>query len=84
MLESCSDTAYLHRFITEANFGVAVHVSNAVLGFLIAFIPLCSSPTIWVPVFAVNFVLSLMPIAVLRYTSYTLLRLYNRSLSLTK
>ena len=83
-LESCSDTAYLHRFITEANFGVVVHASNAILGSLIAFIPLCSSPTVWVPVFAINCILSLMPIAVLRYTSYTLLRLYNRSLSRIK
>jgi hypothetical protein len=78
-LESQTDPAYLERFLVESNYGVIIHLSNAILGFLIAFIPFCSSPSIWIPVFSVNFILSLMPAAILRYTSYTLLRLYERS-----
>lgn len=77
-LESSSDGAYLGRFILEANYGVVIHIANAILGFLIAFIPICSSPSIWVPIVAVNFVLSLLPVAILRYTSYTLHNLYAR------
>ena len=77
-LESNSDSAYLERFIVEANYGVAIHLANAILGFLILFIPFCATPTVWIPIFAVNFVLSLLPVAVLRYTLYTLFNLYDR------
>lgn len=78
-LESVSDADYLRRFILEANFGVVIHIANALLGALVAFVPLCHSPLVWIPVFAVNFVLSLLPVAVLRYTSYYLLRMLKRS-----
>ena len=80
-LEHQSDKEYLNRFLIEANYGVVIHLFNAIFGFLIAFIPLCSSPSIWLPVFAVNLVLSLLPVFILRHTSYTLLRLYKRSLN---
>lgn len=78
-LESTDNEDYLARFLLESNYGVIIHLANALLGFLIAFIPFCSRPSIWIPVFAVNFILSLMPVAVLRYTSHTLLALYERS-----
>ena len=78
-LESKSDAEYLERFIIEANYGVIIHLANALLGFLILFIPLCSSPTIWIPIFAVNFVLSILPVFILRYTLYTLQNLYSRA-----
>ena len=78
-LDNTSNASYLRRFLIESNYGVVIHLANAFLGFLIAFIPFCNSPAVWVPVFAVNFILSLMPVAILRHTSYTLLRLYNRS-----
>lgn len=78
-LESVSDADYLRRFILEANFGVVIHIANALLGVLVAFVPLCHSPSVWIPVFAVNFILSLLPVAVLRYTSYYLLRMLKRS-----
>ena len=80
-LKSQSDTEYLKRFIIEANYGVVIHIFNAILGFLVLFIPLCASPSIWIPVFAVNFILSILPVFILRHTSYTLLRLYQRSLN---
>jgi hypothetical protein len=80
-LKSQSDTAYLERFIIEANYGVVIHIFNALLGFLVMLVPLCSAPGIWIPVFAVNFILSILPVFILRHTSYTLLRLYKRSLN---
>ena len=78
-LESVSDREYLKRFLIESNYGVVIHLANALLGFVIAFIPFCSAPAVWIPVFAVNFVLSMLPVFILRHTSYTLLRLYKRS-----
>ena len=78
-IQSTADKEYLGRFLLEANYGVVIHLANALLGFVIAFIPLCSAPSVWIPIFAVNFILSLMPVAILRYNSYTLRRLYLRS-----
>ncbi|MBE6583831.1 MAG: hypothetical protein E7649_02440 [Ruminococcaceae bacterium] len=78
-IKSISETQYLERFLLEANYGVAIHLANGILGFFIAFIPACSAPFVWIPIFAVNLILSLMPFAILRYNSYTLLRLYKRS-----
>ena len=80
-LESTDDQEYLARFLLESNYGVVIHLANAALGFLIAFIPPCSAPSVWIPVFLVNFLLSCLPVAVLRYTSYTLQKLYARCLS---
>ncbi len=78
-LKNTSDKKYLSRFLLEANYGVVIHLANGLLGFVIMFLPPCSSPSIWIPIFCVNFVLSLLPTAILRYTSYTLLKLYKRS-----
>ena len=74
-----NDSEYLGKFLLEANFGVIIHLENAFLGFLIAFIPFCSAPSIWIPVAAVNFILSMLPVFVLRFTSHTLKKLYLRS-----
>lgn len=79
-LESADNTAYLERFLLESNYGVIIHLANAIFGFFVAFIPPCSSPSIWIPVFAVNFILSMLPVFVLRFNTYTLSRLYQRSL----
>lgn len=78
-VRSTSDKAYLERFIIESNYGVIIHLFNAILGFVIMFLPRCSSPSVWIPIFAVNFILSLMPVFILRHTLYTLNRLYKRS-----
>lgn len=78
-VRSTSDTAYLERFIIESNYGVIIHAANALLGFVIMFIPICSAPSIWIPIFIVNFILSMMPVFILRHTLYTLNRLYKRS-----
>ena len=78
-LDDSGDSEYLSRFIIEANYGVIIHLANALLGFLIMLIPFCSHAGIWVPVFTINFILSILPVFVLRYVSYTLQRLYQRS-----
>lgn len=77
-LQSPSDAAYLARFLLESNYGVVIHLANAVCGFGIAFLPFCRQPSIWIPIFAVNFVLSLLPVAILRYNTPVLRRLYVR------
>ena len=78
-IKEAENEKYLSRFLLEANYGVIIHIVNAVLGFVIAFIPICSAPSIWIPIYAVNFILCILPVAVLRYTSHTLLKLYKRS-----
>jgi len=78
-VEITGGSDYLERFLIESNYGVIIHAANALLGFVIMFLPWCSAPSVWIPIFIVNFVLSLMPVAILRHTSYTLLRLYKRS-----
>ena len=86
--KSSSDKNYLKRFIIESNYGVICHLQNAIFGFLILFIPYINGTnvvfpcyaSIWVPIFAVNFILSMLPVFILRYTSYTLLRLYEKQL----
>ncbi len=78
-IKSMSDSEYLARFLLEANYGVLIHLANAALGFLILFIPICSPVLIWIPIFTVNFILSLLPFTILRYNTYILYRLYRRS-----
>lgn len=78
-LASSSDQAYLRRFLIEANYGVVIHIANGVLGILVLLLPPCRYPSVAIPVFAVNLILSLLPVAILRHTSYTLLRLYHRT-----
>jgi len=77
-LQSTSDKEYLARFLLESNYGVAIHVANALFGFLIMFFPFSSSPGIYIPIAAVNAVLSILPVAILRSNTPALLLLYNR------
>ena len=87
-LKSTSDKSYLERFIIEVNYGVICHLENALLGFVIFLIPMLpisggysfTVPSIWIPVCAVNFVLSMLPVFILRYTNHTLVKLYNKQL----
>ena len=81
-IKNADDAQYLGRFLLESNYGVIIHLANAVLGFVIAFIPFCSAPSIWIPIYVVNFVLSILPVFILRYTSCTLLKLYKKSLKI--
>ena len=77
-IEKTDDVDYLSRFLTESNYGVVIHLANALFGFVIAFIPICSSPSVWIPIYVINFVLSMLPVFILRYTSHTLFKLYKR------
>ena len=83
-----NDKEYLKRFVIESNYGVICHLQNALFGFVIMFIPYFTSnsvvfpapASIWIPIACVNFVLSLLPVFILRYTTYTLKRLYDKQL----
>lgn len=75
------DTERLERFLYEANCGVVIHLENALFGFLIAFIPGVRELSVWLPIYLVNFVLSILPVFILRFNNYTMLRLYKRSLN---
>ena len=78
-IKNADDSEYLGRFLLESNYGVVIHLVNAIFGFVIAFIPFCSAPSIWIPIYTVNFVLSILPVFILRYTSHTLFKLYQKS-----
>ncbi len=77
---SPSDASYLARFLLESNYGVAIHLANAALGFLILLLPWCSELAIGLPIALVNLVLSLLPVAILRFNTAPLRSLYARSL----
>ncbi len=84
-----NELSYLGRFLLENNYGVICHVQNAICGFLILFIPFWTGSEllipgvlgIWLPVAIVNFVLSLLPAFILRYTSYMLWGQYQRQVA---
>ena len=76
---SVSDTEYLERFILESSYGIAIHASNAVFGILIAFLPYSEKVNIWMPIFIINFILSILPMMILRYHLPVLVRLSERS-----
>ena len=73
------DKKYLARFLVESNYGVIIHIINALFGFLILLLPFSSRLSIGIPVATVNFVLSLLPTALLRFNTPPLLRLYERA-----
>lgn len=79
-LGDTNDIEYLKQFLIEINYGTVIHLVNALTGFLVLLIPVCQSPGIWLPVFIFNFILSMLPVFILRYTSYTLYRIYQSKL----
>ncbi len=69
---------YIERFILECNYGAAIHLSNAILGFLlILFYPRNLCFFIPFPLCIINFVLSMMPYMILRYNLPRLMRTRN-------
>ena len=78
-LQSNNDISYLGRFIMESNYGVVIHLVNAFGGFVIAALPFCGGAKIWVPVYFVNFVLSMLPVFILRNNNYSLFNLHKRA-----
>lgn len=79
-LASTGDPAYLERFLLESNYGVAIHFFNAILGFALLALPFWGRLSVSLPVAIVNFILSLLPIMILRFHTPTLRRLYRRAL----
>ena len=75
-----NDSAYIGRFLLESNYGVAGHVAGAVFGFLILLIPFLPTLTVALPVAAVNFILSMLPTAILRFNTPALRGLYRRNI----
>lgn len=78
-LVSVSDTEYLARFLMESNYGVAIHLSNALVGAVLPFIPLFGAH-IGIPVAVANLFFSILPCMILRYHTPPLTRLWKRSL----
>lgn len=72
------DPEYLSRYLLEANYGVAIHLVNALLGFAILFLPFLTLP-LGVPIVIVNGILSLMPAMILRSNTPALRRLLLRA-----
>lgn len=79
-LGDTNNTAYLKRYIMEINYGTVIHLINAHTGFLVIFVPYCDEVYIWLPVTIVNYVLSMAPVFVLRYTSHMLGKIYKSKL----
>lgn len=78
-LESRSDREYLARFLLESNYGIVIHIVNAITGFLIMLIPLWHPLAVGLPVAGVNCILSLLPAAILRYNLPGLKRAWSRA-----
>ena len=70
------NSTYLARFLLESNYGVAIHLANALSGLLL--LAILPKITLWValPVACVNCILSLLPLGALRYNAPALLSLY--------
>ncbi len=72
------NAAYLERFLLESNYGVAIHLTNALTGFLLLALFPRITLSVALPVATVNLILSLMPLGALRYNTPKLLALYRR------
>jgi len=69
------DISYLDRFILENNYGVWCHLTGAFLGFLlILFYPAEYRLVIPLPACIINFILSMLPVFILRYNTNRLKR----------
>ncbi len=73
-VESKNDSVYLAKFLMESNYGVIIHIVNAITGFVILLLPI--SVLVTLPVALVNAVLTFLPTLVLRYNTPTLKFLY--------
>jgi len=78
-LEDPKDPRYLRRFLLEANYGMAIHFVNAFCGVLLPFLPFVGKFEISVPIGIVNFILSILPMCLLRNNTPVLLMLYRRA-----
>lgn len=64
------DNAYLRRFLLESNYGVVIHLTNALSGYLLCLLfPAAQVLRFPLPCAVVNMVLSLLPVFILRYNT---------------
>ena len=79
-LASPNDPAYTRRYLLEAAYGIVIHAANVIDGLLI--LPLFPSVALRIalPVAAVNAVLSLLPVFLLRSNFPLLLRVHRHNL----
>jgi hypothetical protein len=72
-----TNNEYVKRFIIESNYGIGVHVSGTIIGFLVIF---CCPKTLWLtvglPVAIVNVFYNFLSYAILRYNLVKLHKLY--------
>ena len=73
------DGERLGRFLLESNYGVVIHLENALCGLSLPLFPFLRPFSVWFPIYFVNFVLHLLPVAILRYNTPPLRLLYKRS-----
>jgi hypothetical protein len=78
-LQSATEKEYLARFLLESNYGVVIHLVNAIVGFALLPIPFVGGITVGLPVAVINGFLSLLPVMILRYHTAPLRRLYTRA-----
>ena len=71
-----SNNEYVERYIVEANYGVAVHITGVLFGYLVMLVFLPYWFCIGLPVAVVNMVLNSMPLMILRYNLPKLHTLY--------
>lgn len=70
---------YLERFLLESNYGSVGHIFGAFCGFFILLLPCCQPLSRGLPIALVNFILSMLPTAILRYNTPSLRRLLKRA-----
>ena len=73
------DGAHIARFLLESNYGVAIHLENALCGLFLPAFPFLRRFAVWFPIFFVNLFLSFLPAMILRYNTPPLRRLYKRN-----
>ena len=71
-----NNNQYVERYIVEANYGIAVHLSCMLFGFLVVLIYPSLYLSVGIPVCLVNLVLNFMPVACLRYNLTKLHKIY--------
>ena len=75
-IEDANSSAYVARYIREANYGVVIHIVSVFLGFVLLLFKFKYSLTFALPVALVNAFLNLLPYFILRYNLRKLHVLY--------
>ena len=71
-----NNNEYIERYITEANYGIIVHICCMIFGFLVILLYPSLYLFVGIPVSVVNLVLNFMPVACLRYNLTKLHKIY--------